>query len=469
MQKFNVVTLPEIDADGTLLSWHQRLKAMLAMGRGDEEIEVRVPNRKLSKMELKEWNLISNSHDGTFDFEALEADFMDIDFEGLGLEDLKMDFDAFVLGDLESPDSEKSDNQKGTPQYKAEEDDFEVPEVEEIKTDIVVGDLFEIGRHRLLCGDSTDKETVERLMDGEKAVLGHNDPPYGMKKEKDGVLNDNLNYADLLDFNKKWIGLQFEFLKDNGSFYCWGIDEPLMDIYSEILKPLIKTQKATFRNLITWNKGNGQGQNSDNTRSYAIADEKCLFIMCGVQGFNNNADNYFDGWEPIRNYLLEQRLKAGWNIPTMKRIAGHSDLNRDHWTGKSQFNMPTETVYNSFKNYCQQNNIKAFEKEYEVLKKEYYSTRAYFNNVHDNFNNVWHIPRHIKTGDEGGHATPKPIKLCERVILSSSEENDLIIDVFGGSGSTMVAAHQPKYCEVIVQRMRKLDPTLIIKKNGIEI
>ena len=71
-----------------------------------------------------------------------------------------------------------------------------------------------------------------------------------------------------------------------------------------------KEQKATFRNLITWDKGNGQGQNSENTRSYAIADEKCLFAMCGVQGFNNNADNYFEGWEPIRDYLLEQRLKA---------------------------------------------------------------------------------------------------------------------------------------------------------------
>lgn len=67
-------------------------------------------------------------------------------------------------------------------------------------------------------------------------------------------MNDNLNFDDLLQFNHDWIALQFTVLKDNGSFYCWGIDEPLMDIYSNILKPYIKTQKATFRNLITWDK-----------------------------------------------------------------------------------------------------------------------------------------------------------------------------------------------------------------------
>jgi site-specific DNA-methyltransferase (adenine-specific) len=76
-----------------------------------------------------------------------------------------------------------------------------------------------------------------------------------------------------------------------------------------------------------------------------------------------------------------------------------------------------------------------------------------------------------------GHATPKPIPLCERVIKSSCPENGLVLDFFLGSGSTMVAAHQlkrkcygmelePKYCQVIIDRMKKLDPTLTIKRNG---
>jgi DNA modification methylase len=446
---------------GYIVGGHFRVRELKKLGI--KEIECVIVD--LNEADEKELNIRLNANTGGWDWDTLANDWDVVDLEAWGLDIPQFD----TVEELE-----------------ASEDDYEVPDGG-METDIVIGDLFEIGEHRLLCGDSTDSDAVARLMNGEKADLGHNDPPYGMKKENEGVLNDNLNFDNLLQFNKDWISLQFTHLKDSGSWYCWGIDEPLMDIYSHILKPYIKEQKATFRNLITWDKGNGQGQNSENTRSYAIADEKCLFVMCGVQGFNNNADNYFEGWEPIRDYLLEQRLKAGWDIPTMKRIAGHSDLYRDHWTCKSQWNMPTKEVYLTFQKWCIENNVSAFKKEYEELKKEYeelkkeyYSTRAYFNNIHDNFNNVWKFERHLRQGDEGGHATPKPIPLCERVIKSSCPDKGLVLDAFLGSGSTMVAAHQlkrkcygmelePKYCQVIIDRMRKLDSSLIIKRNGVEL
>jgi DNA modification methylase len=366
-------------------------------------------------------------------------------------------------------------------ELEAVEDDYEVPD--EIQTDIVLGDLFEIGEHRLLCGDSTDSDAVGKLMDGQKADVAHNDPPYGMKKESEGVLNDNLNYSDLLNFNHQWIALQFMHLKENGSWYCWGIDEPLMDIYSNILKPYIKQQKVTFRNLITWDKGNGQGQNSDNTRSYAIADEKCLFVMCGVQSFEfeRNEQKYNIVFEKLRLYFEDERKKSKLSVEQLSKI----DSTRvSHYWAKTQWEFPTKEAYKKLQDYCIENNIDAFKKEYDQLKKEYdqlkkeyYLTRSYFNNTHDNFNNVWHFERHTKKGDEGGHATPKPIPLCERVIKSSCPENGLILDFFLGSGSTMVASHQlkrkcygmeldPKYCQVIVDRMIKLDPTLTIKRNG---
>ena len=372
----------------------------------------------------------------------------------------------------------------------AEEDDFDATPPEEAIT--VLGDLYKIGEHRLLCGDSTDSDQVAKLMDGKKADMAHNDPPYGMKKENEGVLNDNLNYSDLLNFNREWIALQFSVLKENGSWYCWGIDEPLMDIYSEILKPYITEQKTTFRNLITWDKGNGQGQNSDNTRSYAIADEKCLFVMMGVQGFNNNADNYYDGFEPIRLAVrnIFENIKATTQYTSLELIGEKMAVSGrmiGHWVSKSQWEFISD---DRIEQVCDLFSIdkkefekikKEFEKikkEFEKIKKEYYSTRAYFNNIHDNFNNVWHFDRTKDRSDTGGHATPKPIPLCERAIKSSCPDGGLVIDFFLGSGSTMVASHQlkrkcygmeldPKYCDVIVKRMIKLDPTLIVKRNGV--
>jgi DNA modification methylase len=474
LEKRPLVVFTDVDSKFVVLGGNMRLKAAKELGMTELPIIIADDWTEEQKAEFL---IKDNVGFGEWDWSELQADW---DVEQL--EDWGLDVPSFETDEV----------------LEAVEDDFDATPPEQPIT--VLGDLYEIGVHRLLCGDSTDSDQVAKLMNGQKAELAHNDPPYGMKKEKDGVLNDNLNYNDLLNFNREWIPLQFTFLKDNGSWYCWGIDEPLMDIYSGILKPLISEQKATFRNLITWDKGHGQGQMSDGFRMYPIADEKCLFVMCGVQGFNNNADNYFEGWEPIRDYLLKSRLEMGWDIPTMKKIVGHSDLSRDHWTSKSQFNMPTREVYEKMKaeadrlrNETKNDAFKKeydelkkeydeLKKEYDELKKEYYKTRAYFNNTHDNQNNVWHFER---TGNKerkgtGEHATPKPIALCERVIKSSCPDNGIVIDFFLGSGSTMVAAHQlkrkcygmelePRYCDVIVNRMLKLDPTLTIKRNGEDV
>jgi len=443
-----------VNTDMIVLGGNMRLKACKEAGL--KEVPIIIADN-LTEEQQREFLIKDNVSGGEWDWQMLANDW---DVEQLN--DWGLDIPNFEPEQV----------------LEAVEDEFEVPEGG-IETDIVLGDLFEIGEHRLLCGDSTDSDAVAKLMDGQKADMAHNDPPYGMKKENEGVLNDNLNYSDLLDFNREWIALQFTHLKESGSFYCWGIDEPLMDIYSEILKPYIAEQKATFRNLITWDKGHGQGQNSENTRSYAIADEKCLFAMLGVQGFNNNADNYFEGFESIREYLMTQKNKLGWSVDKIIEITGKSSAS--HYFSKSQWQFPNKEHYNSIREAAQgdafQKEYEELKKEYEELKKEYYSTRAYFNNVHDNFNNVWKFERHLRNGSEGGHATPKPIPLCERAIKSSCPENGLVLDVFLGSGSTMVAAHQlkrkcygmeldPKYCQVIVNRMLKLDPSLTIKRNG---
>jgi len=457
LEKRPLVCYTDTDGKLVVLGGNMRLKA--AKDLGIQELPVILADDWTA--EQKEQFIIrDNVSGGEWDWETLS------DWEKSELAEWGVDVPSFETQEV----------------LEAVEDDFDATPPEQPFT--VLGDLYEIGEHRLLCGDSTDSDQVAKLMNGELADVGHNDPPYGMKKEKDGVLNDNLNFSDLLNFNREWIALQFSHLKENGSWYCWGIDEPLMDIYSEILKPYIAQQNATFRNLITWDKGHGQGQNSESFRMYPIADEKCLFAMMGVQGFNNNADNYFEGWDSVVNYLDSEKNKANFTIKDCKKLAGHSEKSGCHWFDKSQWMMPTKETYESWRNYCIEKNIDAFKKEYDELKKEYhelkkeyYSTRAYFDNTHDNMNNVWHFDRTKDRSDTGGHATPKPIALCERVVKSSCPENGLVVDFFLGSGSTMVAAHQlkrkcygleldPKYCDVIVKRMHKLDPSLPIKRNG---
>ena len=436
--------------DNLIVEGHGRLQACKELGMKE------VPVIRLDDLTDEQRRAYTLVHNQTTMNTGFDIDILNEELESIDLDMTSYGFDDIQIDDIEEEKEIIED---------------EVPEVQE-EPKAKLGDIYQLGNHRLMCGDSTKQEDVDKLMNGVKADLVFTDPPYGMKKENDGVANDNLNYDDLLEFNKKWIPLTFNNLKDNGSWYCWGIDEPLMDIYSNILKPMQKENKITFRNLITWDKGNGQGQLSEDFRMYPIADEKCLFVQCGIQCLTLNADQYWEEYEPIRKYLYDERIKCGWDIPTMKKIAGHSDKSRDHWTSRSQWTLPTKEIYLKFQNWAKENNKKAFEKEYDKLREEYDKlreeydkTRAYFNNTHDNMNNVWHFNK--TSGEEresaGGHATPKPIALCSRAIKSSSRENENVLDVFGGSGSTLIACEQlnrncymmelePKWIDVIIQR-----------------
>lgn len=336
------------------------------------------------------------------------------------------------------------------------------------QTEIKLGQKYKLGNHTLVCGDATNNDYYDLLISNNQIDLVFTDPPYGMKKEKEGVLNDNLNYEDLLEFNKKWIPITFEALKENGSWYCWGIDEPLMDIYVNILKPMIKENKITFRNLITWDKGDaGAGgvsfMGKEDLRSYPVSDEKCLFVMSGVQITNTNSDNYYDQWDIVRLPLLAEAEKVGLNNKLLKEITGVGMYG--HWFTKSQWTLIPKLQYQKLQNYYAN---EAFQKDYEEIKKDWYETRSYFDNTHDKMKTVWEFNR-VKNKEKkeaGNHATPKPIKLCTRAIKSSSRLNENVLDVFGGGGSTLIACEQlerncfimeldPEYCQVIIDRWQK--------------
>ena len=448
-----------IDKDGIIVAGHTRYKAakklrmksvpcIVASDLTNEQIKAfRLSDNRTA--ELAEW-----------DMELLTEELDDI----LNIDMSEFGFDI-ELDDIEEKNEIKEDT---------------VPHVKDGEPKAKIGQIYQLGRHRLMCGDSTKQEDVDKLMNGVKADLVFTDPPYGMKKESEGVLNDNLNFDDLLDFNRKWIPLTFGALKDNGSWYCWGIDEPLMDLYSNILKPMAKENKITFRNLITWDKGYGQGQLSEDFRMYPIADEKCLFVMAGVQGFSNNADNYFEGWEPIRSYLFNEWRKISSKNDWDKYLGNAMGK---HYFTKSQWLLPTKEQYMKLQalgkgHQAFKKDYEEIKKDYEEIKKDYYKTRAYFNNTHDNMNNVWHFNR--TTGKEReaahGHATPKPVALCGRAIETSSREDEIVLDLFGGSGSTLIACEQlnrkcymmeldPLYVDVILDRWEKFTGEKAIKEE----
>ena len=457
-----------VDEDGVILAGHTRYKALKRLGYTECEVIVK---EGLTDEQKRKYRILDNK---TNELAEWDIELLNIELDGL-------DFDGFDFGFDDEAEEEK-----------AEIVEDEAPEVDvESEPTAKLGDIWQLGRHRLMCGDSTDALNIDLLMNRAKADLVFTDPPYGMKKEKDGIANDNLNYDDLLVFNKEWIPLTFEALKDNGSWYCWGIDEPLMDIYSHILKPMQKANQITFRNLITWKKENDNptmlfnGACSSNNRSY-YTNEKCLFAMCGVQGFNNNKDHYDETFEPVRAYMESEAKKVGLNSKTLTQITGVQMYG--HWFTKSQFTIIPEVHYKKLQDYyagvaflLPYNELQTLfdAEEHQNLHDAVMAKRAYFDGTASQCIDVWvhDVTSQKERKLTGGHATPKPIELCSRAIKSSSREGEIVLDVFGGSGSTLIACEQldrtcymmeldPKYVDVIIKRWETFTGKKAVLING---
>ena len=146
---------------GYIVGGHFRVRGLKKLGI--KEVECVIVD--LNEADEKELNIRLNANTGSWDWDTLANDWEVVDLQAWG---------------LEIPQFENE-----TEELEASEDDYDVPEGG-IETDIVIGDLFEIGEHRLLCGDSTDSDAVARLMNGEKADMVFTDPPYGIDVVKGG-------------------------------------------------------------------------------------------------------------------------------------------------------------------------------------------------------------------------------------------------------------------------------------------
>lgn len=440
-----------IDKNNIIIAGHTRVKASKKLGL--ETVPCIVAD-DLTEEQVKAFRLADNKVGELteWDFAKLEAELEEI--ENIDMTEFSFNFDM--------PEMEAE----------IEEDDFKAEPPAEPKTK--AGDIYQLGNHRVMCGDSTSREDIKKLLDGAIADMVFTDPPYGMKKEKDGVTNDNLNYDKLLEFNKKWIPLSFEFLKDMGGWYCWGIDEPLMDIYSEILKPMKKKNELLVRNYITWAKHSAFGVNSKLQLSYPRETEKCWFVVKGKNWNNNNAENFNPKYEKVLEYLVEEKEKAKLSAKDINEITGvqmHS-----HWFTRSQFSIISKEHYEEL-----QKETKFFKKSYEDLRKLINNAKSqkpvtekpnfdvtWFKSEDIGLTDVWResITSPTERKDTGGHATPKPIAICTRAIRTSSRQGENVLDLFGGSGSTLISCEdsgrnaylmelEPKWVDVIIERWEK--------------
>jgi DNA modification methylase len=341
-----------VNTDMVVLGGNMRLKAMREAGWKEVPIEV----VDWDEDKQRQFIIKDNVSGGEWDWDMLANEW---------------DADELNEWGLDLPEFEQ------VQELEAEEDDFEMPD--EVQTDIVLGDLFEIGEHRLLCGDSTDSDAVAKLMDGQKADMVFTDPPYKIETEGGckgeigkGLRKQGKDIEFIADFNPsdflQTLPIVFNNKKMNAYVFC---NKELLPDY------LLWARDAGYSfNVLIWKKPN----------ALPIADSH----------------------RPDIEYLLLFRKSAIWN--------------------------------NSLQNV--------------------------------------NYSRCLEFGRETGlHPTMKPIELISNELQISSNSGSIVVDFFTGSGSTMVASHQlnrkcygmeldPKYCQVIVDRMLKLDPTLEVKRNG---
>ena len=458
-----------IDESGEIIAGHGRFEASHVLGL---ELVPCIVINGLTPEQKKAYVLADNqiALNSGWDIETLRSELIHLNDQEVDLDALGFSYD--FIADLIEREEETDDDEEKAPET-AEKDTQKAPVTKR-------GDLWTLGKHRILCGDSTIPTDVEKLSNGQKALLLHADPPYGMGKEKDGVQNDNLYNDDFDQFMVDWWNTYRPHLLSNASAYIWG-NAP--ELWRFFYKKLEQTETITVRNHLTWRKGSAIGVNAENMRKFPIETEHLIFFVFGKSGLDNNAEFYFEGFDPVRQYLYDQRSKSGLKSAEILALT-NSGFER-HSFNRSQWTFPTEESYNVLQKHC---NGSAFNKPFSELKKEYQKasrefkkTHAYFDNTHQKneetgMTDVWYSP--IVTGaDRHGHATPKPIDIMIRILKSSLPKGGLVLEPFGGSGSTLIGAQKSgrvcytmelseKYCDTMIRRWQTLTGKDAIHESG---
>lgn len=373
LEKFDLVEIPAIDQNGTILAGHMRVATLIDLGRGDEAIDVRVPNRKLTDEEAMEYNLRSNKNTGEWDMDKLFAMPEDL-LKEVGFSN--KDIQKLVDGHTET-----------------KEDDYDTDKGLLMPVRCEKGDIWQLGSHRLMCGDSTAKEDVERLMDGKKADMVFTDPPYNLASH-------SRNHAAQGESTKK------TYVRLRNSEWDKEFD----------LRPALEN-------------------------IHLFLKEDCVVYVCTSHFLIQTIWDWANQFFKYNNYIV-------WCKPNPT-----PSLSKRHWTfatelivyavrGKHTCNFPTRQNFLNHYGYTD-----------DIAQQIDFFPEM----------NYWRLNKETHTEN---HPTQKPIKLISKPLIFSSNKNDIILDLFGGSGSTLIACEQtervcymmeidPKYCTVILDRWEK--------------